>query len=376
MILFNESPYVASSIEYMRQACESHRISGDGPFTRKASEWLENRFGAKKVLLTTSCSHALDMMMVLYDIRPGDEVILPSYNFVSAGNSIAFRGGKCVFTDVRPDTMNIDEKQIEQAITDKTKAIMVMHYAGVSCDMDAIMDIAQRHGLAVMEDAAQGMMSTYKGRALGTMGLLGSFSFHETKNYSMGEGGCLIINDDDYIERAEILREKGTDRSKFWRGQVDKYTWQDIGSSYLPSEINAAYLWSQLEVADEINAARIAIWERYAAELGALASAGRIALPAIPPDAAHNGHLFYIKCTDLADRTAFIDYMKENDVLCTFHYIPLHGSPAGMRFGRFAGKDEYTTAESERLVRLPVYYGLSEDQQAYIIEKVKAYFGD
>jgi dTDP-4-amino-4,6-dideoxygalactose transaminase len=272
--------------------------------------------------------------------------------------------------------MNIDEKKIEQAVTDKTKAIMVMHYAGVSCDMDAIMDIARRHGLAVMEDAAQGMMSAYKGRALGTMGLLGSFSFHETKNYSMGEGGCLIINDDDYIERAEILREKGTDRSKFWRGQVDKYTWQDIGSSYLPSEINAAYLWSQLEVADEINAARIAIWERYAAELGALAAAGRIELPAVPADAAHNGHLFYIKCGDLADRTAFIDYMKANDVLCAFHYIPLHSSPAGMRFGRFAGRDEYTTAESERLVRLPVYYGLGEDQQAYIIEKVKAYFGD
>ncbi len=375
MINFNIPPFVESSVGYMREAAEkNHKICGDGSFTGKASRWLEQQSGTQKALLTTSCSHALDMMAMLVGIGEGDEVILPSYNFVSAGNSIALRGGTCVFCDIRPDTMNIDETKIEAAITSKTKAIIVVHYAGVACEMDAILEIAARHNLPVLEDAAQGMLCTYKGKTLGTMGSFGSYSFHETKNYSMGEGGALLLNDPSYIEAAEILREKGTDRSKFWRGQVDKYSWQNMGSSYLPSDLNAAYLWGQLEIADEINANRLSVWQRYYNALSPLATQGRIQLPHVPEGLTHNGHMFYLKCRNLEDRSAFISYMKEHGVMCVFHYVPLHSSPAGRKFGRFCGEDAYTTQESERLVRLPLYYGMQDETVESVIAQIKKYF--
>jgi TDP-4-keto-6-deoxy-D-glucose transaminase len=373
MIDFNVPPYVPKSMEYMRQACEEKRkISGDGYFTGQATEWLKKKTGAD-VLLTTSCSHALDMMCQLIDIKPGDEVIIPSYNFVSAANAVVSRGGTCVFVDVRPDTMNMDETLIESAVTGKTKAIFVMHYAGVSCDMDAISNIAKRHGLVVLEDAAQGMMATYKGKPLGTLGALGSYSLHETKNYSMGEGGCLITGDPAYLEKSEIIREKGTDRSKFWRGQVDKYTWQDVGSSYLPSDINAAYLLGQLDIADEINAARLAIWKRYANAFSGVAQSGRIDVQHIPEECVHNGHMFYIKMKDIEDRSHFIAHMKEKGVSCVFHYVPLHSAPAGRRYGRFYGEDVYTTKESERLVRLPLYFGMTESEADFVSECALGY---
>jgi dTDP-4-amino-4,6-dideoxygalactose transaminase len=376
MIAFNVPPYVPASAGYMREACEqNHKICGDGPFTAKAGRWLEQASGARRALLTTSCSHALDMMAMLADIREGDEVILPSYNFVSGGNAVALRGGRCVFVDIRPDTMNIDEKKIEAAVTGRTRALLVVHYAGVACEMDTVMDMARRRGLLVFEDAAQGALCSYKGRALGGIGDFGAYSFHETKNYSMGEGGALLLRDECFIERAEILREKGTDRSKFWRGQVDKYSWQDAGSSYLPSELNAAYLWGQLEIADEINARRLAVWERYHGAFRVLAERGRAELPHIPEGCAHNGHMYYIKCRDLKDRDGFIRHMGERGILCVFHYVPLHTSPAGRRFGRFSGEDEYTTRESERLVRLPLYYGIGGGDVARVIESAYEYFG-
>ncbi len=375
MIAFNVPPFVKSAKEYIEDAySNNHKICGDGPYTKKASEWFEKRLPTKKALLTTSCSHALDMMGILADIGPGDEVILPSYNFVSSANAVAMRGGVCVFVDVRPDTMNIDENKIERAITSKTKAIIVVHYAGVSCEMDAICAIAKKHGLLVLEDAAQGMMSTYKGKPLGTIGELGTYSFHETKNYSMGEGGLLLLNDPVYIELAEMLREKGTDRSKFWRGQVDKYTWQIVGSSYLPSEINAAYLYAQLELAEEINRDRLRSYELYKSLLAPLAREGMIELPHVPQGCVHNGHMFYIKCKDLQTRQDFIAYMKEKEIMCVFHYVPLHSSPAGMKFGRFSGADEYTTRESERLVRLPMYWGLKEEEIRIIADVAAAFF--
>ncbi len=375
MINFNVPPFVDSAAEYMRDAAaKNHKICGDGPFTAKVSGWLERQSGTGKTLLTTSCSHALDMMTMLAGIGAGDEVILPSYNFVSAGNSVALRGGTCVFCDVRPDTMNIDEAKIEAAITDKTKAIIVVHYAGVACEMDAIMDIAKRYGLILLEDAAQGMLCSYKGKTLGTIGALGGYSFHETKNYSMGEGGALLINEPKYVEKAEILREKGTDRSRFWRGQVDKYSWQDMGSSYLPSELNAAYLWSQLEVAEEINAARLAVWSEYYERLSCLTQKG-VELPQVPEGCVHNGHMFYMKCRDLAERTEFIEFMKARGVMCVFHYVPLHSSPAGKRFGYFSGEDEYTTRESERLVRLPLYYGITDEDVCAVIDAAKEFYG-
>lgn len=375
MINFNIPPFVDSAAEYMNEAAvKNHKICGDGPYTAKVSGWLEKQSGTAKTLLTTSCSHALDMMTMLAAIGAGDEVILPSYNFVSAGNSVALRGGTCVFCDIRPDTMNIDETKIEAAITENTKAIVVVHYAGVSCEMDDIMEIASRRGIMVLEDAAQGMMCTYKGKTLGTIGAFGGYSFHETKNYSMGEGGALLINRPEYIEKAEILREKGTDRSRFWRGQVDKYSWQDMGSSYLPSELNAAYLWSQLEVAEEINNRRLAAWNAYYAGLAPLAQKG-VELPCVPEGCVHNGHMFYIKCKDLEDRTAFIDFMKSRGVMCVFHYVPLHSSPAGKRFGYFSGEDEHTTRESERLVRLPLYYGITDDEVGTVIAAAKEYYG-
>ncbi|MEG1859455.1 MAG: dTDP-4-amino-4,6-dideoxygalactose transaminase [Christensenellaceae bacterium] len=375
MIDFNVPPYVSSALEYIKTACVTNKkICGDGPYTKKVSQWLEQQTQAKKVLLTTSCSHGLDMMILLAGIGEGDEVILPSYNFVSAANSIAMRGATCVFVDIRKDTMNIDEKLIEQAITKKTKAIFPMHYAGVACEMNSILEIAKKYNLLVLEDAAQGMMSAYHNKPLGTIGLFGSYSFHETKNYSMGEGGCLLINDETYIERAEILREKGTDRSKFWRGEVDKYTWQDVGSSYLPSDMNAAYLWSQLEIAQEINEDRLHTYHEYEKALQPLAQQGLIELPHIPKECTHNGHMFYIKCKDLKDRTAFIEYMKENGTWCVFHYIPLHSAPAGKKFGRFAGEDVYTTKESERLVRLPLYYGMKKSDIEHTIQCVFDYY--
>lgn len=374
MISFNVPPYVGKEMEYIKAAIDARKICGDGKFTQLCSKWLEEKTGAEKVLLTTSCTHATEMASLLSEIRPGDEVIMPSYTFVSTADAFVLRGAKVVFVDIRPDTMNIDEKKIEAAITRKTKAIVPVHYAGVACEMDTIMDIAVRHNLLVIEDAAQGVMSTYKGKALGTIGDYGCYSFHETKNYSMGEGGALLIKNEDMIESAEIIREKGTNRSKFFRGQIDKYTWVNYGSSYLPSELNAAYLWGQLEVADEINQNRLASWNDYYARLKDLEDDGLISLPYIPKECKHNAHMFYIKTRDLEERTKLISFMKENDVLCVFHYIPLHSAPAGRKYGRFFGEDEYTTKESERLVRLPMYYGLKEEDRDYIINKIYEFY--
>ena len=374
MIPFNIPPLVGEEIEYVKQAIESHKICGDGQFTKKCHAWLEEHFRAQKALLTTSGTTALDMALTLCDILPGDEVILPSFTFSSTATSAVMVGAKLVFVDVRPDTMNIDETKIEDAITERTKVIMVMHYAGVACEMDTIMDIARRHGLIVVEDAAQGVMSTYKGRYLGTIGDLGCYSFHETKNISMGEGGALVINDPKYNDRAEIIREKGTNRARFFRGQVDKYTWVDRGGSYLPSELNAAYLWAQLLRADEITADRMATWNAYRSAFELLAEQGRIELQRIPEDCVHNAHMFYIKCRDLEDRTRFIQYMKKNDIGCSFHYVPLHSAPAGRQYGRFHGEDIYTTADSDRLVRLPMYYGLSEEERQTVTVSALDFF--
>ena len=373
MIPFNVPPYSGEEEKYIKQAIANHKICGDGEFTKKCNIWLENKFNAKKVLLTTSGTTALEMAAILCGVQPGDEVIMPSYTFCSTADAFVQRGAKIVFVDIRPDTMNIDEKLIEKAITPKTKVIVAVHYAGVACEMDTIMDIAHRHNLKVVEDAAQGVMSYYKNKALGTIGDFGCYSFHETKNYSMGEGGAIVINHEEDIEQAEIIREKGTNRSKFWRGQIDKYTWVDYGSSYLPSELNAAYLWPQLEIADEINNARLNIWNKYYKELSGLN--GKTELPVIPEGCIHNAHMFYIKCKDLEERTSFISYMKENEVGCVFHYIPLHSAPAGIKFGSFFGKDVYTTKESERLVRLPLWYGLSCENQDKVISCVKKFFG-
>jgi len=375
MIPFNVPPCTGNEMKYIEEAIASHKICGDGAFTRRCNEWMEKRFHAHKVLLTTSGTTALDMASLLCDLKPGDEVILPSFTFSSSATAFAIYGAKLVFVDVRPDTMNIDETRIEDAITEKTRVILAMHYAGVACEMDTIMDIARRHGLLVVEDAAQGVMSSYKGKALGTIGDFGCYSFHETKNYSMGEGGAVLVNNPAYVERAEILREKGTNRSKFFRGQVDKYTWVDIGDSFLPSELNAAYLWAQLEMADEINNDRLASWQRYWDAFQDLAAAGRVTLPTIPADCVHNAHMFYIKCKDLAERTALISFLKERDILAVFHYVPLHSAPAGLRFGRFCSEDRYTTAESDKLLRLPLYYKLTIEDQDRVIKAVRDFYG-
>lgn len=374
MINFNVPPFTGKEMEYIKIAVENQKICGDGQFTKKCNAWFEERTGTPKCLLTTSCTHATEMAALLADIKPGDEVIMPSYTFVSTADAFVLRGATVVFVDIRPDTMNIDETKIEAAITEKTRAIVPVHYAGVACEMDTIMDIAKRHNLVVIEDAAQGVMSSYKGKPLGTIGDYGCYSFHETKNYSMGEGGAILIQDTDKIEDAEIIREKGTNRSKFFRGQIDKYTWVNFGSSYLPSDMNAAYLYAQLEMADEINAARLKVWNRYYEGLKDLADAGKIELPVVPEGCVHNAHMFYIKAKDLAERTALISYLKENGILSVFHYIPLHSAPAGLKFGRFHGEDVYTTKESERLCRLPMYFGLEEEQVDYIISKVKAFY--
>ena len=374
MINFNIPPFIGTEVDFIKEAVANKKICGDGAFTKKCNAWLENRFHAQKVLLTTSGTTALDMAMLLCDLQPGDEVILPSYTFSSTATSAVLAGAKLVFVDIRPDTMNIDETKIEAAITNKTRIIVAVHYAGVACEMDTIMDIAHRHNLKVIEDAAQGVMSYYKGRALGTIGDFGCYSFHETKNYSMGEGGALIINNPKYNEKAEILREKGTNRAKFFRGQVDKYTWVDFGDSYLPSELNAAYLWAQLLHADEINQNRMKTWNAYYEAFSKLGD--KVELPVVQEECIHNAHMFYLKLQDLAQRTEFINYLKEHDVQAVFHYIPLHSAPAGLKFGRFDGYDEYTTKESERLVRLPMYYGLTEDDRNTVINTVLSFFGE
>ena len=371
MISFNVPPHVGQEEKYVMEAIANHKICGDGPFCKKCSSWLEEQSGSEKVLLTTSCTHATEMAAILSDIKPGDEVIMPSYTFVSTADAFVLRGARVVFVDIRPDTMNIDETLIEEAITPKTKAIVPVHYAGVSCEMDTIMDIARRHNLLVIEDEAQGVMSSYKGKTLGTIGDFGCYSFHETKNYSMGEGGALLIKNPDYIERAEIIREKGTNRSKFFRGQIDKYTWVDAGSSYLPSELNAAYLWGQLEQADEIYNDRMNSWNLYYKLLTPLAEQGRIELPVVPEGCVHNAHMFYIKAKDLEERTALIEYLKGYGIGAVFHYIPLHSAPAGRRFGEFYGEDKYTTKESERLARLPMYYGLEPREVEFVVEKIE-----
>lgn len=375
MITFNKPPYTGNEDQYVLQAMRSNKMSGDGPFTKRCHTWFESNLPCKKALLTPSCTAALEMAAILVDIQPGDEVIMPSYTFVSTANAFVLRGANIVFVDVRPDTMNIDETKIEAAITDRTKAIVPVHYAGVACEMDTIMDIAQRHSLCVIEDAAQGVMSTYKGKALGTIGHLGCFSFHETKNYtSGGEGGLLIINDDKFKERAEIIREKGTNRSQFFRGMVDKYSWVDIGSSYLPGDIQAAYLWGQLEKVNEINDTRLASWSYYYDQLEPLQAAGKIQLPTVPNDCVHNAHMFYIKVADVDVRSQLIEYLKNNDVMAVFHYIPLHSSVAGKNLGIFHSKDEFTTSESERLVRLPMWYGLSKEEINTVTETIYEYF--
>ncbi len=375
MIDFNVPPYTGREMEYMAQAIAARKICGDGAFTKKCNAWIEERFGARKALLTTSGTTALDMAALLCGLKPGDEVILPSYTFSSTATAFVLAGAKLVFVDIRPDTMNLDEKKIADAITDRTRVIVPVHYAGVACEMDAILNLAEKHGLRVVEDAAQGVMATYHGKALGTIGDFGCYSFHETKNYSMGEGGALLIRDGEHIERAEILREKGTNRSKFFRGQVDKYTWVDFGDSYLPSELNAAYLWAQLEQAEEMLARRLAAWNRYDAALRPLAEEGLFGVPVIPEGCGHNAHMYYLKCADLAQRTAFISFMRERGVQCVFHYVPLHSAPAGLKYGRFHGEDEYTTRESERLVRLPLFDSITEEQQARVTDAVKEFFG-
>ena len=376
MIEFNKPPFIGTELEYIRQAAEeNNKLCGDGPFTKKCSAWMQDNFNVKHAILTTSCTHALEMAAYLSEIQPGDEVIMPSYTFVSTADAFVLRGAKIVYVDIRPDTMNIDETKIEDAITEKTKAIVPVHYAGVACEMDTIMDIAKRHNLKVVEDAAQGVSAYYKGKALGTIGDFGCYSFHETKNYSMGEGGALLIRDREHVERAEIIREKGTDRSKYFRGQVDKYRWQEFGSSYLPSELNVAYLYAQLEMADQINEARLARWNEYYKLLTPLSQAGKIELPVVPEGCVHNAHMFYIKTADEHERQELINYLKERDILAVYHYVPLHSAPAGIKYGRFNGEDVYTTKESERLLRLPMYYGLTAEETAFVADQVKEFYG-
>lgn len=374
MIVFNVPPYTGKEMDYIKQAVENQKICGDGAFTKKCSEWIEEKTKTAKCLLTTSCTHATELAALLSDIKEGDEIIMPSYTFVSTADAFVLRGGIPVFVDIRPDTMNIDETKIEAAITERTRAIVPVHYAGVSCEMDVIMEIAEKYKLLVIEDAAQGLMSSYKGKALGTIGDFGCFSFHETKNYSMGEGGALLIRDEKYVEDAEVFREKGTNRSKFFRGQVDKYRWINYGSSYLPSDMNAAYLWAQLEMAEEINSHRLSLWNQYYEMLLPLQEKGILELPVIPEGCVHNAHMFYVKAKDLEERAGLISFLKENEILSVFHYVPLHTAPAGLKFGRFHGEDVYTTRESERLLRLPMFYKLTAEEVSYITGKIKEFY--
>jgi len=375
MIPFNKPPLTGNEQQYILHAMQSDKISGDGQFSKRCHAWFEETLPCIKALLTPSCTHALEMAALLIDVQTGDEIIMPSYTFVSTANAFVLRGAKIVFVDIRPDTMNMDERLIEAAITPKTKAIVPVHYAGIACEMDVIMEIANRHQLFVIEDAAQGMMARYKNRPLGTIGHLGAYSFHETKNYtSAGEGGLLIINDKRFINRAEIIREKGTNRSQFFRGMVDKYSWVDIGSSYLPSDIQAAYLWGQLEKADEINSNRLASWNMYNQALSSLAHEGLIETPTIPVTCTQNGHLFYLKVRDLDQRTALLEHLIADGIYAVFHYVPLHSAAAGQRFGRFHGVDHYTTQESERLIRLPMWYGMEQQTAKHIIASVYRFF--
>lgn len=376
MIPFNVPPVTGKEINYINEAIKSGKICGDGTFTKKCTEYLEN-YLETKVLLTTSCTSSLEMSALLCNIKPLDEVILPSYTFCSTADAFVQRGAKLVFVDIRKDTLNIDETKIEHAITEKTKAIICVHYAGVSCEMDEIIKIAKKYNLKVVEDAAQAIFSTYKGRKLGTIGDFGCFSFHETKNLSMGEGGGISINTNhaDY-EKAEIIREKGTDRSKFIRGQIDKYTWRDYGSSYLPSDLNAAYLYAQLTESNKIQQNRMNIWNKYKSSLKILEENNKITLPVIPEECKHNAHIFYFITKSLEERTKLISFLKQNEIQAVFHYIPLHSSPAGIKFGRFDGKDEITTEYSERLIRLPLYYGLKDEDQNKVIENVLKFYGE
>ncbi len=375
MITFNKPPYTGNEDQYVIQSMRSQKMSGDGSFTQKCQTWFEQNLSSKKTLLTPSCTAALEMAAILIDTKPGDEIIMPSYTFVSTANAFVLRGAKIIFVDIRPDTMNIDECKIEAAITDKTKAIVPVHYAGVACNMDAIMEIATRHQLYVIEDAAQGMMSSYKGKALGTIGHLAAFSFHETKNYtSGGEGGLLIINDDKFKERAEIIREKGTNRSQFFRGMVDKYGWVDIGSSYLLNDISAAYLWGQLEKVNEINQNRLNTWKTYYDELIPLRKKGHIELPYVTENCQHNAHMFYIKVRNLETRSALIEHLKNNKIMAVFHYIPLHSSKAGKLLGTFHDEDKFTTNESERLLRLPMFYDLKKEEIKKVVDSIKEFF--
>ena len=373
-INFNVPPFTGKEFDYIKECVEAQKICGDGKYTALDNEWIEKKTGVTKALLTTSCTHATEMAAILAGIKEGDEVIMPSFTFVSTANAFALRGAKIVFVDIRPDTMNIDETKIEAAITEKTRAIVPVHYAGVGCEMDTIMDIAKRHNLLVIEDAAQGVMSTYKGKALGAIGDFGNYSFHETKNYSMGEGGALLLRDETYVDDAIIIREKGTNRTLYKLGKVDKYSWIEIGSSYLPSDMNAAYLYAQLQLAEEINNNRLKSWNRYYDAFRDMAEKGLIELPYVPAECVHNAHMFYIKCKDFEERQGLIDYLKSNDILPASHYIPLHSSKAGLRFSEFRGEDKYTTKESERLLRLPLYYNLKEEDLDEVVMRVKEYY--
>ena len=375
MIEFNRRPYTGNEDGYIREAMAGFKLSGDGNFTKKCQQWFVEQLGCKKALLTPSCTHALEMAAILIDVQPGDEIIMPSYTFVSTANAFVLRGAKIVFVDVRPDTMNIDESQIEAAINSRTKAIVPVHYAGVGCDMQTIMALAEKYSLFVVEDAAQGMMASYDSAPLGTIGHLGTFSFHDTKNYtSGGEGGLLIVNDEHLVERAEIIREKGTNRSKFLRGAVDKYTWVDLGSSFLPSELQAAYLWGQLERAEDINKDRLGSWQHYFDAFAVLAERGCIELPQVPALCVHNAHMFYIKVADIEERSALIEHLSNAGVAAVFHYVPLHSAPGALERARMHGEDRYTTRESERLLRLPMWYGLTKQQREQVIDAVYAFF--
>jgi len=375
MVPFNKPPYLSNEKEYVFNAMQQEKISGDGNYTKKCQKWFETHTQTKLALLTPSCTHALEMAALLLDLKEGDEVIMPSYTFVSTANAFALRGAKVVFVDIRPDTMNIDETKIEAALSPKTKAIVVVHYAGVACEMDTIMTLAEKHKLFVVEDAAQAMMSTYKGKTLGTIGDLGTYSFHETKNYtSGGEGGVLLVNNEKFKDRAEIIREKGTNRKQFFRGLIDKYSWVDLGSSYLPSELQAAYLYAQLEKAEHINQKRLELWHYYYEQLAPLQEQKKLELPTIPKECAHNAHMFYVKVKDLKERTELLEFLNKNDVMAVFHYVPLHSSKAGERYTKFVGEDRYTTKESERLVRLPMYYGLLRQDQKKVVQSLYKFY--
>ncbi len=375
-IPFNKAYITGKEIEYISEAIKNNRLAGDGKFTKKCQDWLEEKTNCKKALLTHSCTGALEMAAIIAGIEPGDEVIMPSYTFVTTANAFVLRGGVPVFVDIKPETLNLDENQLESAITEKTRAVLPVHYAGVSCEMDTIMRIAEKYNLLVIEDAAQGILCGYKGKPLGSIGHLAALSFHETKNITSGEGGALLVNDSRFIKRAEIIREKGTNRSQFFRGEVNKYSWVDIGSSYLPSELNAAFLYAQMEMAEDITIKRLQLWNHYYEGLGALAANKKIELPYIGKDCIHNAHMFYIKTDGLAERAALIKDLKAKGVLSVFHYIPLHSSQAGKKYGRFTGEDRYTTRESERLLRLPLYRELGSSNVEYVVRAICEFYAN